>query len=549
MKSTVNATKVFLIALAAVSFPALMQAQRTDESVRVKVHKTQEGHTLQIEEDVPAADAQNLQELMNKYGMSDELKDLKPGEEVEIVIRRKQGADQPTDVTFEVDRLPTNTPAPTPTPKPTPTPTPTPTPKPIVTPIPTPKPTPAPTPKPIEKKPAFLGVHYEMEFGAANGSHITKVEPGTPAYKAGLKAGDVITQADGVDLYQLEDLADIIGQKKAGEKVKLTYVRAGKTSTTYVILEERDEKFFQNNPGGGPSYRIEQLYEESPGSSVDPRMDPSPNNPNVEGGPLLGVLMIQTDKRTNVNGIEVIEKSNGALVDDIIANSAATEIGLRKGDKIVAVNGRSVFSATDVTTMIAKMKTGDKVTLAYVRAGQRLTGSGTLKDRQRFDLPDLEKGDNTIMSMRGDADPGMLDKMHAMMDEARGRSTEGANAAPVREFRMIVTMDALSPAEAQVLSAKTGHPIKADNDLYLRGLTLSPNPSTGRFHVGFELPAKGTTKIEVMDMNGNLVYTEQLTDFQGRFSKDFDLSHEAKGIFVMRILQNGRSFTRKIITQ
>ncbi|HEX2901374.1 MAG TPA: hypothetical protein VHS96_16790, partial [Bacteroidia bacterium] len=86
-----------MIALAAVSFPALMQAQRTDESVRVKVHKTQEGHTLQIEEDVPAADAQNLQELMNKYGMSDELKDLKPGEEVEIVIRRKQGADQPTD--------------------------------------------------------------------------------------------------------------------------------------------------------------------------------------------------------------------------------------------------------------------------------------------------------------------------------------------------------------------------------------------------------------------------------------------------------------------
>ncbi len=147
--------KLFALGLLLALFPVLMHAQRSDESVRVKVHKSQEGHTLQIEEDVPAGDAQDLEQLMNKYGMSDELKELKPGEEVEIVIRRKQGGEEVNDVTIELDRKPT-TPAPTATAT-------------------------APTVVRVEPKPAFLGVHYEMNFGSTVGSHITKVEPGTPA--------------------------------------------------------------------------------------------------------------------------------------------------------------------------------------------------------------------------------------------------------------------------------------------------------------------------------------------------------------------------------
>jgi PDZ domain-containing secreted protein len=496
-------------ATATIFLPAAATAQRTDESVRVKVHKSQEGHTLQIEEDVPAGDAQDLQQLMNKYGMTDELKELKPGEEVEIVIRRKTTGEETNDVTIEV--------APKPTPK-------------------------------VDPKPAFLGVHYEMEFGSTNGSHITKVEPNTPAAKAGLKAGDVITQADGIDLYNLEDLADIIGRKKAGEKVKLTFVRDGKTNTTYVTLAERDEEFFRNNPGGGPSYRIEQLYEESPGSRIWIDDDHVRNNENTNSGPLLGVLMIHTEKRMNVNGTETVEKTDGAMVDDVIGNSAATEIGIKKGDKIVVINGKHVSSATEVTNIIGGMKAGDRVTVEYMRDGQRLSGSGNLKAREGYDLPSL--GDSDVQIMRGEVDPGMFDRMHAMMDEARTRATGGNGATTVREFRMVIRMDELSPAEAQSLSAKTGQSIKAESDLDLRGLTLSPNPSTtGKFHVGFDLPTRGFTQIDVMDMNGNVVYCEKLEDFQGRYNKDFDISAESKGIYVMRIVQNGKSFTRKIVTQ
>jgi PDZ domain-containing secreted protein len=414
MKSTGITTRVVLIAFAAVFVPVFGFSQRSDESVRVKVHKTQEGHTLQIEDAVPAGDAENLEELMRKSEVSDQINEMKPGEEVEIVIHRTQEGNQPAEVTFEVENKPKPNPEPvvaktipTPTPNAAPVTLPKPTPKasPIVTPTPTPAPKPiaatAPKPvaKPAEKKPAFLGVHYEMEFGSTSGSHITKVEPGTPAFKAGLRAGDVITQADGVDLYQLEDLAEIISKKKAGEKVKITFEREGKVVTSYVTLEERDDRFFQNNPGGSPTYRLEQIYEESPTSNANTPEDRGYFNANATAGPLLGVVMKQLPRKYDSNGIEIIEKSNGAIVENIIPNTAASEIGLRVGDRIIAVNGRSVFSPADVTMIVAKLKTGDKINLAYMRSGSRLIGAGTLKDRQRYNLPTLE-GTNIIISMR-----------------------------------------------------------------------------------------------------------------------------------------------------
>ena len=102
MKSTGFTTKIVLIAFAAVFVPMLGFSQRSDESVRVKVHKTQEGHSLQIEDDVPAGDAENLKELMSKSGVTNQINEMKPGEEVDIVIHRTQEGNNPAEVTFEV---------------------------------------------------------------------------------------------------------------------------------------------------------------------------------------------------------------------------------------------------------------------------------------------------------------------------------------------------------------------------------------------------------------------------------------------------------------
>mgnify|MGYP000622130683 CR=1 FL=1 len=151
MNSNTTLQRLLLLALIAVMSPAFMMAQRHEQDVRVKVRKSQDGNVMQIEEDVPAGEAEDVQGLLKKYGVEEELGEIQPGEEVEIIIRRTKDDAPVKDMNIELDRH--------------------------VRPV------------PIEKirHRAFLGVHYEMRNG---GSHITRVMGDTPADKAGLKEGD-----------------------------------------------------------------------------------------------------------------------------------------------------------------------------------------------------------------------------------------------------------------------------------------------------------------------------------------------------------------------
>ena len=61
---------------------------------------------------------------------------------------------------------------------------------------------------------------------------------GSPAQKAGLKDGDIITKIDDIEISKNISLGSLIGEKSAGDKVKITYLRDGKESTSIATLEE-----------------------------------------------------------------------------------------------------------------------------------------------------------------------------------------------------------------------------------------------------------------------------------------------------------------------
>ena len=64
------------------------------------------------------------------------------------------------------------------------------------------------------------------------------IVPGSPAQKAGLKDGDIITKIDDVEISKNISLGSLVGEKSAGDKIKVTYLRDGKESTSIVTLEE-----------------------------------------------------------------------------------------------------------------------------------------------------------------------------------------------------------------------------------------------------------------------------------------------------------------------
>ena len=74
-------------------------------------------------------------------------------------------------------------------------------------------------------KPITDGLQSDMGLPDKNGALVQSVEPNSPAAKAGVKAGDVIRQVDGVPMKSNDDVVKAIGDKKVGDTVKLEILR------------------------------------------------------------------------------------------------------------------------------------------------------------------------------------------------------------------------------------------------------------------------------------------------------------------------------------
>ncbi len=96
---------------------------------------------------------------------------------------------------------------------------------------------------------AYLGVQYQMITRSAalandvpQGAYVRDVVPGSPAEVAGVRPDDIITKIDGSDVRDEKGgLADIISQKKPGDKVKLEIWRDGQTINVDVNLTEFEQ--------------------------------------------------------------------------------------------------------------------------------------------------------------------------------------------------------------------------------------------------------------------------------------------------------------------
>ncbi len=84
---------------------------------------------------------------------------------------------------------------------------------------------------------AFLGVEVSG-LTATQGATVSKVDAGTPAEKAGLKAGDIITAVNGTTLNGTVTLGTMLGTLKPGDTVTLTVNRNGSTQTLTATLVE-----------------------------------------------------------------------------------------------------------------------------------------------------------------------------------------------------------------------------------------------------------------------------------------------------------------------
>ena len=103
-------------------------------------------------------------------------------------------------------------------------------------PAPPPAPPKAETPKEPPSRQGRLGVSPGAATG--KGMAIELVSPGSPAEKAGLKAGDVLAKLDTTAIWKEDDLAAFMKSTKPGQKVEVTALRDGAEKKFSVTLGE-----------------------------------------------------------------------------------------------------------------------------------------------------------------------------------------------------------------------------------------------------------------------------------------------------------------------
>jgi len=101
----------------------------------------------------------------------------------------------------------------------------------------------------VENKPVSSGSGgggYGAYFGSIpdfgqveNGVKFSDVKPGSPAAKAGLKAGDVLVQFGDLPIKNLYDFTDALRRSKVGDVVEVKVLRDGQPVTASVTLEQR----------------------------------------------------------------------------------------------------------------------------------------------------------------------------------------------------------------------------------------------------------------------------------------------------------------------
>jgi serine protease Do len=180
------------------------------------------------------------------------------------------------------------------------------------------------------------------ELGAPNGVVIMGVEPGSPAEKAGLKGGDVITAVNGKTIKTGNDLVNPIAQAPIGSKVKLNFVRDRTAKETSAVVEDRT-RVFPTQAG-----RMSEQSDE---------------NAPAEFG--LRVESLTPDRASHVG----MEGQHGVLVTDVDPASFADDLGFGRGDVITEINRESIASMDDYKKAVARLKPGENVVFKVLRRG------------------------------------------------------------------------------------------------------------------------------------------------------------------------------------
>ena len=178
-----------------------------------------------------------------------------------------------------------------------------------------------------------------LGLGKAQGALVRGVESGSPAEKAGVEAGDIITRFDGKTVEKASDLPRFVGSVKPGTRTAFTVFRRGASKELSVVIGESEpEKVATRKPAereerARPSAAVQLL-----GLSVSELGDAQKKELKIKGG-------VKVDAATE----------------------GGARAGLREGDVITQVANQEVLSVKDFDAVVARLDKSKPVSVLFRR--------------------------------------------------------------------------------------------------------------------------------------------------------------------------------------
>lgn len=189
----------------------------------------------------------------------------------------------------------------------------------------------------VQIQPVSKEIADSLGMKKAEGAMVDEPLPGSPAAKAGIKSGDVITAVNGRAIRDSNDLARKIGAMAPGTSVTLTTLHDGKPKTLTLSL-------------GTMPYEQHEAQTEAPGGAG--------------GSPTSFGLLIAPAASVAGAG------EKGVAVIGINLDGVAAEEGVQVGDVLLSVGGKTVSTPQDVRKdLSAFRKEGKHSVLVQLKSG------------------------------------------------------------------------------------------------------------------------------------------------------------------------------------
>jgi S1-C subfamily serine protease len=181
----------------------------------------------------------------------------------------------------------------------------------------------------------------QFNFKSTQGALVQDVEPGQPADRAGVKAGDIITEVQGQRIDDSSRLRNLVAQAAPGSTIKIKVWRDGSERELTATLAELDPKAVVTAGGKGGS--------------------------RPAGSALSGVRVENVTPETT-RRLNLPSSARGVVITEVEPDSSAADAGLQRGDVIEEVNRQPVANAGEFDA--ALQKANKKSVLLRVRRAE-----------------------------------------------------------------------------------------------------------------------------------------------------------------------------------